>query len=111
MRHVQLSKAGMRKRVSSSHFVSVLFPRDRIQEMPRRGFWGGLSLVWSQVETRPTLVFILLSVAFGAAISVVVPPLRGPDEIAHFLRIYSYARGELLPTAEVDGRKGIFIGH
>ena len=43
------------------------------------------------------------------AISVVVPPLRGPDEIAHFLRIYSYARGALLPAAEVDGRKGIFI--
>jgi hypothetical protein len=35
--------------------------------------------------------------------------LRGPDEIAHFLRIHSYARGELLPSAEVDGRKGIFV--
>ena len=25
------------------------------------------------------------------------------------MRIYSYARGELLPAAEVDGRKGIFV--
>ena len=25
------------------------------------------------------------------------------------MRIYSYTRGELLPTAEVDGRKGIFV--
>jgi len=37
------------------------------------------------------------------------PPLRGPNEIAHFLRIYSYARGGLLPAAEVDGRKGTFV--
>ncbi len=51
----------------------------------------------------------MLSIAFGSGISIVVPPLRGPDEIAHFLRISSYSRGELLPTAEVDGRKGIFV--
>jgi Predicted membrane protein (DUF2142) len=72
-------------------------------------FWWGLSLLWSRLGARPAFVFILLSVAFGAAISVVVPPLRGPDEIAHFLRIYSYTRGSFLPPAEVDGRKGIFI--
>jgi len=70
---------------------------------------SGLSLVWSRLESRPALAFILLSFAFGSAISVVVPPLRGPDEIAHFLRIYSYTRGGLLPAAEVDGRKGIFV--
>jgi len=68
-----------------------------------------LSLVWSRLESRPAFVFILFSFAFGSAISVVVPPLRGPDEIAHFLRIYSYARGGLLPVTEVNGRKGIFI--
>jgi Predicted membrane protein (DUF2142) len=56
-------------------------------------------------------LFSSLSFAFGSAISVVVPPLRGPDEIAHFLRIYSYTRGGLLPAAEVGGRKGIFIEH
>src|SRR5438445_3174697 len=68
-----------------------------------------LSLVWSRLESRPALAFILLSFAFGSAISVVVPPLRGPDEVAHFLRIHSYARGELLPAVEVGGRKGILI--
>src|SRR6266571_4694821 len=73
--------------------------------------WSGLSLVWSRLESRPALAFILLSFVFGSAISAVVPPLRGPDEIAHFLRIYSYARGGLLPVTEVDGRKGIFIEH
>ena len=55
------------------------------------------------------MVFIAFSLTFGSAISVVVPPLRGPDEIAHFLRIYSYTRGGLLPATEVDGRKGIFV--
>jgi uncharacterized membrane protein len=71
--------------------------------------WRWLSLLWTRLESRPALVFLLLSFVFGSAISVVVPPLRGPDEIAHFLRIYSYARGSFVPPAEVDGRKGIFI--
>ena len=54
-------------------------------------------------------MFASLSLAFGLAIIVVNPPLRGPDEISHFLRIHSYARGELIPTTEIDGRKGIFV--
>jgi hypothetical protein len=57
----------------------------------------------------PAIVFALLSLAFGSAIIVVNPPLRGPDEISHFLRIHSYSRGEFLPTTEIDGRKGIFV--
>ncbi len=72
-------------------------------------FWSRLVPIWSRLESRPAFVFILLSFVFGSAISVVVPPLRGPDEIAHFLRIYSYARGGLLPVTEVNGRKGLFI--
>jgi Predicted membrane protein (DUF2142) len=85
---------------------------DQNTETPRcYGFWSALSVVLSRLETRPALVFVLLSFVFGSAISVVVPPLRGPDEIAHFLRIYSYTRGGLLPAAEVDGRKGIFVEH
>src|SRR5438067_13755433 len=79
---------------------------DQSTETPRWcGFWSGLSLVWSRLESRPAFVFVLLSFAFGSAISVVVPPLGGPDETAHFLRIYSYTRGGILPTSEVDGRK------
>lgn len=56
-----------------------------------------------------TVVFIVFSLGFGFAIVFVVPPLRGPDEIAHFLRVFSYTRGELLPSAELNGRKGIMV--
>src|SRR4030095_16352210 len=58
---------------------------------------------------RPASIFVLLSLAFGSIIILANPPLRGPDEIAHFLRINSYARGELLPVTEIICRKGIFV--
>jgi hypothetical protein len=100
----------MRRSDIRSGMALVRLLPDQNTETPQGyGFWRGLSLVWSRLESRPAFVFILLSFAFGSAISVVVPPLRGPDEIAHFLRIYSYTRGGLLPAAEVDGRKGIFV--
>jgi predicted membrane protein DUF2142 len=74
---------------------------------------GTLSHIWTHIWTRiriqPVTVFVSLSLAFGSAIILAIPPLRGPDEIAHFLRIYSYTRGELLAAAEVDGRKGIVV--
>src|SRR2546430_5488692 len=70
---------------------------------------NALSHIWTRVGLHPATVFVLLSLAFGCLVSFVTPPLRGPDEISHFLRIYSYARGELLPAAEVDGRKGTFV--
>jgi uncharacterized membrane protein len=90
--------------------ASLRLSQDQDPEAPRRYLsWSGFSLVWSRLESRAVIIFVLLSFAFGSAISVVVPPLRGPDEIAHFLRIYSYARGGLLPVTEVNGRKGIFI--
>src|SRR6266704_3813096 len=57
----------------------------------------------------PAIVFALLSLAFGSALIDDNPPLRGPDEISHFLRIHSSSRGEILPTIEIDGRKGIFV--
>jgi len=102
----------MRRSDIGSRSASVRLLPDQSRETPRWSeFWKGLSLVWSRLESRPAVVFVLLSFAFGSAISVVVPPLRGPDEIAHFLRIYSYTRGGLLPAAEVGGRKGIFIEH
>src|SRR6266511_3098601 len=100
----------MRRSHIRSQTASVRLSRDQNTAMPRwYAFWSGLALVWGRLESRPAYVFILLSLVFGSAISVVVPPLRGPDEIAHFLRIYSYASGGLLPVTEVDGRKGIFI--
>src|SRR6266536_2914770 len=100
----------MRRSHIRAQTASVRLSRDRNTETPRwYVFWSGLALVWSRLESRPAFVFVFLSFAFGSAISVVVPPLRGPDEIAHFLRIYSYTRGGLLPATEVDGRKGIFV--
>src|SRR6266496_3035442 len=100
----------MRRSHIRSQTASVRLSRDQTAEAPRWYVsWSGLALAWSRLETRPASVFVLLSLVFGSAISVVVPPLRGPDEIAHFLRIYSYTRGEFLPATEVDGRKGIFI--
>ena len=66
---------------------------------------GVLSRIGTRLEKLPAIVFALLSLAFGAAQIVVNPPLRGPDEISHFVRIYSYTRGNLLPTTEIDGHK------
>ena len=59
---------------------------------------------------RPIPVFIALSLLFGIALVAVSPPLRGPDETAHFLRAYGIAQGEFVPTAE-DGhsRKGVML--
>src|SRR5712675_755914 len=70
---------------------------------------SALSRIGRRFRSWPAIAFALLSLFFGSAIIVVNPPLRGPDEISHFLRIYAYARGELLPAAELDGRKGIFV--
>ncbi len=87
-----------------------LAAQDEQLEMSRQYvFWSRLSAVLSRLESRPAFFFLLFSLAFGSGISIVVPPLRGPDEIAHFLRIYSYAQGALLPVTEINGRKGIFI--
>src|ERR1700726_5258609 len=98
----------MRSSGIRSQTSSVRLSRDT--ETPRWCvLWRGLSLAFSRLESRPAFLFVVLSFAFGLTISVVVPPLRGPDEIAHFLRIYSYARGEFLPATEVNGRKGVLV--
>jgi uncharacterized membrane protein len=90
--------------------ASARLAQEEQLEMSRQYvFWRRLSAVLIRLQSRPAFVFIVFSFAFGSAISVVVPPLRGPDEIAHFLRIYSYTRGVFLPATEVDGRKGIFV--
>src|SRR5258708_25747962 len=70
---------------------------------------SALSPIGRSFGSRQAIVFALLSFFFGSAIIIVNPPLRGPDEISHFLRIYSYTRGELLPVTEINGRKGIFV--
>ena len=90
--------------------VSVrLFPPDTTALTAPSRLRSTLFGIWIRIAGRPTTVFVVLSMVFGGLIISGTPPLRGPDEISHFVRIYSYARGEILPTTEVDGRKGILV--
>jgi hypothetical protein len=86
-----------------------LFPSETTALTAPSRFRSTLLGIWIRIAVRPTTVFIARSLAFGGLIISGTPPLRGPDEISHFVRIYSYARGQILPTTEVDGRKGIFV--
>jgi uncharacterized membrane protein len=99
----------MRRLDSYAEAASVRLSRTQITPSLAETSRRALFLLLTRTKIHPVTLFVLLSLTFGSAIAVVVPPLRGPDEIAHFLRIHSYARGELLPPAEVDGRKGIFV--
>ena len=99
----------MRRLDSHAEAASVRLSRTQITPSLAETSRRALFLLLTRTKIHPVTLFVLLSLTFGSAIAVVVPPLRGPDEIAHFLRIHSYARGELLPPAEVDGRKGIFV--
>jgi len=59
---------------------------------------------------RPAVAFTTLSLLFGTVIVLATPPLRGPDETAHFLRAYGVAQGDLVPShRDAAGRKGIFL--
>ena len=90
--------------------VSVrLFPTETTALTAPTPFRSTISGIWIRIVARPTTVFIVLSLVFGGLIISGTPPLRGPDEISHFVRIYSYARGEIFPSTEVDGRKGILV--
>ncbi len=78
-------------------------PRPAIPELraPRR-IWAWLG--------NPVIVFLVLSALFGSAIILVNPPLRGPDEAAHFVRIYGISDGEIVPaTRDAQGRKGAML--
>jgi hypothetical protein len=99
----------MRRLDSHAEAASVRLSRTQITPSLAETSRRVLFLLLTRTKIHPVTLFVLLSLTFGSAIAVVVPPLRGPDEIAHFLRIHSYARGDLLPPAEVDGRKGIFV--
>jgi uncharacterized membrane protein len=59
---------------------------------------------------RPIYMFLILSGVFGPLLIGVVPPMRGPDEPAHFVRTYSVSQGDLIPTrADEQGRKGTLL--
>ncbi len=61
------------------------------------------------LRQRPALLFLVLGLIFGGAIIAANPPFGGADEPAHFLRAYGMARGEIVPIADAEGRKGIFV--
>jgi hypothetical protein len=59
---------------------------------------------------RPDLVFLVSSILIGVLTVLINPPLRGPDETAHFLRALGIAEGEWIPrTADPRGRRGLFL--
>jgi hypothetical protein len=61
---------------------------------------------------NPALLFAVLSLLFGSLLVWITPPLRGPDEAAHFLRAYGIAQGELIAkAADPQGRKGLYLPH
>ena len=51
-----------------------------------------------------------MSLLFGTLIILATPPLRGPDETAHFLRAYGVAQGDIVPSIrDAEGRKGVLV--
>ena len=59
---------------------------------------------------HPVIVFVLLSAVLGTGIVFAAPPLRGPDETAHFLRAYGVAQGDLVPKLQdAAHHKGVFL--
>ena len=59
---------------------------------------------------RPAWAFAALSLFFGTLVIVVTPPLRGPDETAHFLRAYGIAQGHIVPAlTDSQNRKGLVL--
>jgi uncharacterized membrane protein len=53
---------------------------------------------------------VTLSLLFGSLVILETPPLRGPDETAHFLRAYGVAQGDLVPSLrDGENRKGTLL--
>jgi uncharacterized membrane protein len=56
----------------------------------------------------PAVLFTVLSTVLGTLLIAVTPPLRGPDETAHFVRAYGLSQGIIIPgERDIEGRKGI----
>ena len=66
-----------------------------------------LQRLWRALLACPAGVFAVLSIFFGLLVAFLTPPLRGPDEPAHVLRVYGFAQGDLLPAERVGGRLGL----
>ena len=62
------------------------------------------------LKLRPATAFLALSLLFGSLVILASPPLRGPDETAHFLRAYGVAQGDFLPSLrDRENRKGVLL--
>jgi uncharacterized membrane protein len=63
-----------------------------------------------RLGANPVLMFIVLSALFGTAVLIINPPLRGPDETAHFLRVIGILHGDIMPSLnDESGRKGTLV--
>lgn len=59
---------------------------------------------------NPAAVFAVVSLLFGTLMIAATPPLRGPDETAHFVRAYGIAQGDIVPSmTDAEGRKGVMM--
>ncbi len=59
---------------------------------------------------HPAALFCVFSLLAGIATIAVTPPLRGPDENAHFLRAYGLRQGDIIPKErDEQGRKGLWL--
>jgi hypothetical protein len=67
-------------------------------------------IVAKRLKSPAVVAFVSVSLFLGILIIFATPPLRGPDETAHFLRAYGIAQGDLVPSLrDVHNRKGLFI--
>ena len=63
-----------------------------------------------RLAPNPVTTFAAASLLFGSLIILATPPLRGPDETAHFLRAYGAAAGDIIPSLRDEyGRKGVLL--
>ncbi|SRR6266568_3212804 len=63
-----------------------------------------------RLAPNPVTTFAAASLLFGSLIILATPPLRGPDETAHFLRAYGAAAGDIIPSLHDEyGRKGVLL--
>ena len=69
-----------------------------------------LARVWRDAAGCPEAVFFVMSFLFGLVAIAANPPLRGPDEPAHFWRALGIAQGDLIPATVNDrGHVGLFV--
>jgi uncharacterized membrane protein len=63
-----------------------------------------------RLTLNPITAFVTVSLLFGTLIILATPPLRGPDETAHFLRAYGVAQGDIIPSVrDAESRMGVLI--